>query len=538
MEQHFDSADQRHGSASWAQGKDLRRADVIGRDGLPIGYFDGKLLRLDGDAPMLTIGGAGSGKLRDLLGYVVCTSTDQRMFVLDPRGELYAISWHNFIRSKAYVYCWNPTGLHDNPQHRINPLDILKWDSPTFQSDTKFIAESLIPFSGGSSSKYFEQRARQWVEAILKSQVERNGQVDFPTLHRIINMIESDRSGWTDQLQRMLGSSMPDVVRTVGEVLTKQTEAQREFSAIMGTIYAGLGFLDDPTLLRSLENPDVSLEGLATSERPVSVFLNVPIEFVSLWAPVLRVMFTVTMLYKARRPQGPRVTMITDEAGQLGNFEALLRSFTFGRGAGVRSWAIFQDIGQIARNFGREAVQSFMGSAQMRQFFGVRDYQTAQLISSMLGQETLRYDEPLRAADAQMRKKRAAYGFMNGNDPFVSMFDYAHANFVSDQQSKAPRALMSPDEILALPEDQQILFISGKNLKPVLANKFPYFQRREMAGRYLPNPYHPPIDRVPVAGRLFRKTMPVVCEPIPPELVTYPQYHNGTARFVKGRRPY
>jgi len=536
MDKHFDSADQRHGSASWAQSEDLRRAGLLGRKGLPIGHFNGKPLHLDGDAPMLTIGGAGSGKLRDLLAYVVCTSTGERLFVLDPRGELYAVSWHNFIRSKAHVYCWNPTGLHDNPQHRINPLDILKWNSPTFHSDTKFIAESLFPFSGGS--KYFEQRAGQWTEAILKSQVEQNGQVDFPTLHRIINIIESDRARWTEQLQAMLGSSMPDVVRTAGEILTKQTEAQKEFSAIMGTVYAGLGFLDDPTLLRSLENQNMSLEDLATSERPVSVFLNVPIEFVSLWAPLKRVMFTVTMLYKARRPQGPRITMITDEAGQLGNFEALLRSFTFGRGAGVRSWAIFQDIGQITRNFGREAIQSFLGSAQMRQFFGVRDYQTAQLISSMLGQETLRYDEPLRTADAQKRKKQAAYGFMNGNDPFESMFDYAHADFVSDQQSKAPRPLMSPDEVLALPEDQQVLFISGKNLKPALANKFPYFQRREMAGLYLPNPYHPPLDQVPIAGRLFRKKASVISEPIPPELATYPQYQGGMARFVKGHRPY
>ena len=74
--------------------------------------------------------------------------------------------------------------------------------------------------------------------------------------------------------------------------------------------------------------------------------------------------------------------MIIDEVGQLGNFDALLRSFTFGRGAGVRAWALFQDAGQITRNSGPTGLQGFMGSAALRQFFGVRDYQTAQMVSA------------------------------------------------------------------------------------------------------------------------------------------------------------
>ena len=36
------------------------------------------------------------------------------------------------------------------------------------------------------------------------------------------------------------------------------------------------------------------------------------------------------------------------------------------------------------------------------------------------------------------------------------------------------RALMTPDEILAMPEDRQILFISGRGLKPIQIGPKPF----------------------------------------------------------------
>ena len=243
----------------------------------------------------------------------------------------------------------------------------------------------------------------------------------------------------------------------------------------MGEIYATLSFLDDPTLLASLEDGDFSLADLCDAYRPAKIFLNIPAEYLSIWSSLLRLFFVVTMLYKARHPDAPRVMLIVDEAGQLGHFEALLRAFTYGRGAGVRAWAIFQDIGQIIRNFGAPALQGFLGSAQMRQFFGVRDYQTAQLISDMLGMQTLSYDDALRQREAQRQRRQVLEQVWNGADPFEAAFEFAHHSRNAKERTKQARRLMTPDEILAMPEDRQILFISGKNLPPVYGWKYPYY---------------------------------------------------------------
>jgi type IV secretion system protein VirD4 len=317
----------RFGSAAWANKTQIAAAGLLTPKGPQIGFFDNLPLYLDSDAPMICIGGAGSGKLRDMLAYILCGSSLAHLFVLDLRGELGAISIHNFAPAGVRVWFFNPAGIAGLPQHRCNPLDILRADSPRLHADCKMIAESLVPFTGSDNGKYFEQRARDWIEAFLKHLVEQHGAVSFPLLYRLMNMIEGDTDAWASQLELMLQSKFDPVRRTAGEMLAKQQEAQKEFGAIMGTIYGNLGFLDDPMLLAALDAPDFSLSELCDKAKPASFFLNVPIEYINTWSPLLRCFFTVAMLYKSRAPDAPRLTMIIDEAGQLGGrFEALLRA--------------------------------------------------------------------------------------------------------------------------------------------------------------------------------------------------------------------
>ena len=134
-------------------------------------------------------------------------------------GKLFLV---NFAMGGAHAYCWNPMGLHNLPQHGMQPLDILKLNSPHFHADCKFILESLIPTSGSSSGKYFELRAREWGEAFVKMLVERDGSASFPSLYRTINAIESNTGAWPDILECMLASNMESVRRCAGEMLAKQ----------------------------------------------------------------------------------------------------------------------------------------------------------------------------------------------------------------------------------------------------------------------------------------------------------------------------
>lgn len=527
----------RFGSASWANEHQIAAAGLFHASGPQIGFWESRALTLESDAPMLTIGGAGSGKLRDLLGYVVCNTLGQRMIALDPRGELAAISAAAHAIHGEYAYTWNPFGLHGLPMHGCNPLDLLDPRSPSFHADCKLVARALIAVTSQAEGKYFEQRAGSVVEAFLKHDATLNGWTSLPRLISIVNMVEAGRPNWPDFVESMLTSPFEDVQRTAGEMLTKQQDSPREFGSIMGEVYAGLSFLDDPALQRALAHSDFSLSSLIDPTRAIKIFLIVPAEYLKIFAPVLRLFFAVSMIVKGRAPSAARVMMLVDEAGQLGSFDALLQSFTYGRGAGIRAWAIFQDAGQIIRNFGPAGLPGFMGSAQMRQFFGVRDYQTAQAVSNMLGSETLEFDDTRLQEAARRQKVQAMQRFMMGEDPFSAAFDAAHFARTEKLRTKQARKLMTEEEILSMPEDRQIIFISGKNLPPIYAHKYPYFMRPEMAGLYLPNPYHPPSDAVRIASRWGTKTARVIREPVPRKFESFPQFQDGTLAYVEGYRP-
>lgn len=167
----------RFGSARFATPDEVLHAGLMNQPGPFIGFAAGRPLRLAGDAPLITFGGAGSGKLRDVLAYNLCGfrtgnrwSVPRRMLVNDPRGELAAISISNQIRFGKAAYCINPFGLHGLPKHRVNPWNIIRKDSPTFHADVKLLIGDLIPLPTGGE-KYFSARAREWAEALVRTYV-------------------------------------------------------------------------------------------------------------------------------------------------------------------------------------------------------------------------------------------------------------------------------------------------------------------------------------------------------------------------------
>ncbi|MEI9850876.1 MAG: type IV secretory system conjugative DNA transfer family protein [Sphingomonas sp.] len=409
---------------------------------------------------------------------------------------------------------------------------------PRLHADAGFVAEALLPLSGSASGQHFELLARGFVRGIMKALVETVGHVSFPSLYRSVNALEADPDYRNALLDAMAASAFEDV-RTCGAMIaTKMEETPKEFSGVMGTIHNHLAFLADPVLRAMLEQPDFSLEDFTDPARSVSAFINIPIEYVGILSSLLRVMFTVTDLYKSRAPSSPRVTMVVDEAGQLGKFEGLVRGFSFGRGSGLRVIAIFQDLAQIARNYDPKAVQTFMGSAQLRMFVGVRDPETAAFVSNMAGYETLSFDDRLAQEGARRQQWEAARRYMDGGDPLAAAFDIEHYAQAARNRTKMQRALIAPDEALALGDREMIAFLSGLDLPPLRAAKLPYWEQRDLNGYWLPNPFHPPLDRVRLRGRWRDYWADVVTQDVPPDLAQYPQFQSGRVSYVAGHRPW
>jgi len=372
------------------------------------------------------------------------------------------------------------------------------------------------------------------LEAVMKWMAHELGGVSFPELYSAFNLVDTDPERWGQILDLMAACPYADVRQEAGDM--KRTRESKEFLYVLGEIRKCLAFMSDPALQRALgAEADVSLEALSDPARTVRISLCVSPEHVSVWSPVLRSMFNVTQLYKARHPASRRIVLLVDEAAQLGRFKGLVDAFAYGRGVGLRAFAVFQDIGQIATNYGHHAVSGFFGNAETRVLFGVRDEETARSVSHLLGAQTLEYDDTLAQAGAERARRQAVLSVMEGGDPIRAALDIRHYQEAARHRTKQHRQLMTPDEILYMGDNEMLLFAG--NLRPARVNRYPYWTRREMAGQFFPNPYHPPLDRVRLRGRLGEKWARIVREPVPARFAHLPQYRGGQWAYVQGYRP-
>jgi len=524
----------RYGSARWAEADEIAHAGLFRETGLPFGYFENRLMRLQSDAPRICVAGAGGGKLRDLLGFVLCLPCSMPMAVLDPRGELWSVSMPTLAAQNIYGYCWAPFS-RDGIAHSINPLDHLTPDSPTLFAEIIRLVRALIPLSHSSNGKYFELTAQNILATLIYHEVLKRGSVSFPRVHELIHIVEGDTDAWANQLESMLSSSEDFIRSAASAMLTRQQDAPKEFAAVMGEIYAYMVWLNDANIRNALTGGDASLQELVKPSlnggHKVRFHFNVPADLIEFCSPILRVFFDTIIALKARHQDADSVLLLVDEAATLGHFEALQSAFTYGRGAGLVTWAFFQDLGQIEAKFGRAGIQTFLGSAAHRQFFGVRDITTANVVSSMAGIQTLEFDDEGAQAAAHYQIMEGVQSILDGADPVQISQSLSHHGENARRRSKMRRPLITPDEVLNMADDEAISFISGKNIRPIFHNKYPYYERLK-AGQFYPNPNHPPIDRIQVKGLWGKKYLPVRRVSVPSNLRHFPQYQNGVMLVV------
>jgi type IV secretion system protein VirD4 len=525
----------RYGSARFATRSDLAASGMLrpSPSATFLGFFEGRPIWGHGDGGLLMVAGARSGKLRDVLAYNLCSGicSASTLLVLDVKGEIAAIS-RDQTPDRKHCHYWNPLGLHGLPQDRINPAAYLQASSATLFSDMKVFVEGLIPLSGAANASYFELNARRFVEAIALTLVRINGELTLPDLYRTVSLIPAAGKPWLDFAWEMHASGI-DLCRTVeAEIAAAREDSSGGFRGILGEMQKAVSCLSDPLLQDAVSPPyDFSLSQLC-ADQPVQFYLMAPPEMISPWSPVIKSIFTAAMIYKASAPQAPRQTWILDECAQLKGFELVEKMFSYGAGIGIRPWAIFQNVSQMDA-LSRNARRIIPSSAGVQSYFGLRDWDSARLVSDMLGVETLDAYDDVRQGRALRESRTLLQSVLSGGDAFKEAARLEQLIVESRHRTLLRRPLQTPDEVLNMEGDRQFIFADGLP-GAIYAERAPYWTQQFMAGRYHPNPYHPPLDRVRVQGRLGPEERPVIVEHVPDVFADYPQYRSGLWSYVGG----
>ena len=442
-----------HGSAKFASDKDVNQLTAKS-SGLLIGKDQktNQFLYYDGPGHLLTIAASRSGKG---VGSIIpnLLKANRSILCVDPKGENAKIA----SRTRANfgkVFTLDPFGVLGADTASFNPLDAIDLSSDDYVEDMQSLAEALVFDSSpyAESDSHWNEEAKALLSGVLFHilDVEPPYRKNLLTLRELITL-PCDQ--FSELLLVMKGSESCNglIARCANRFLSKN---DKESSAVLSTLQRHTHFLDSPRMARVLESSDFRFADLKHETQ--TIFLVIPPERISAFNRWLRLLITQSLTEMARERSKPNqpVLYLLDEFSALGRLEPVETAMGIMAGYDVQLWPILQDIHQLKAHYGQMA-GTFFSNAAVLQVFGINDVDTAKLVSDLSGQETRSFST-----------RNHALG--SGHDSY------------SEQLTGRP--LLTLDEVRNLPQDEQLVFMTGLN--PIKSKKIRYFSDQAFDGLF------------------------------------------------------
>ena len=467
--------DNSFGDAHFLTTGELTPLGLFGRSGIPLGDHMPpreamRRVLYAGDQHLVTIAPSRTGK-----GTTAIVPTlldhDASALVIDPKGQNAAITFRaRDAMHPGRVFVVNPFGLHTGPpwnlpQHKFDPLAAMDPASENFVADVSSLSDALIVTEG--RDPHWSNAARDLVSAIIMDlKLSDPGRATLPRMRAMLTLPPTLLA---KRLEAMLGSPEPAVAQRAGRFLNTSSEVQN----VLSTAITQTSFLDDPALAASLSGDDFRL--LDLKRQGMTVFLVLPSRYLSAYFRWLRLFVVAAvdaLTTTTDRPAKP-VLVILDEFASLGHLAAIETAMALAAGYGVQLWPILQDLNQVKTIYS-DRWETFLANAGITQVFRPNDMTTAEYFSKRAGTYTHRL---------------AGFSYGTEESDYQLADQAGPAKGVSRTFSLTPRPLRTPHQLFGMPNNRQILFISGSEY-PAWTARRPYYDDDRYRGRYDPDPYH------------------------------------------------
>jgi type IV secretion system protein VirD4 len=266
-----------HGTAHFGTARDAVRhlVPAAPADGFVLGVLRdaprGADRRFRQDGHLLTCAPTGAGKG---IGAVIPNLLDYpgSAFVLDFKGETYAVTARARRGVDHDVILIDPFGITGATTHRLNWLDTLDPDDPDVVSRAAGIADMLVVAEGADSESHWNDTARELLRGLLVYvaglPVERRSMAE---LRRIVTAPEDDLA---DTLADMLSDSERGHRLPARTAAVHLNRPERERGSVLSSVVRHTAWLDDPRLCAALGRSDFSMADL--KRRKMTVYLAIP----------------------------------------------------------------------------------------------------------------------------------------------------------------------------------------------------------------------------------------------------------------------
>lgn len=480
-----------HGSARFANRKEVQDAGLMGEGGIVIGKFQGKYLNFTGKQSVVLSAPTRSGKG---VGIVVpnLLAWQDSAVVMDIKYENFNLTAGFRAKHGQEVYAWAPFA-QDSCTHRWNPLSYIRSDFRHVVGDTLAVAQELYPTSikGDGATQFFNDSARNLFMGLVLYLVE------TPELPRTIGEVLRQASGKGKSIKQHLqtvlsersNSDRPLTDACVDALMRFVSTEDKTLSNILSTLNAPLTIFADPLVDVATSANDFSL--LDLRRKRMTVYVCVPPNRLADARVLVNLFFgQLLSLNTNELPEhNPELKhqclLVLDECTAFGRINILATAIGYLAGYNLRLITVIQAISQLESVYGKDDARTFVTNHALQILYAPREQKDANEYSEMLGTFTQREESKSRT-----RNHGARGGLSQGTN-----------------ESSQRRALLLPQEFKELGGDHEVVML--ENCKPILADKIRYYTDPVFMPRLLPPPTLPQQDLALHRARLERRTRPI-----------------------------
>ncbi|WP_026091383.1 conjugal transfer protein TraG [Blastomonas sp. AAP53] len=451
-----------YGSARWATKREITAAHLLDDRGTILGRFGRDYLRHDGPEHVLCFAPTRSGKG---VGLVVPTllTWPASAIVHDIKGENWNLTAG--YRSKfGRVLLFDPTNAASSA---FNPLLEVRRGIAEVR-DVQNIADVLVDPEGSLERRnHWEKTSHSLLVGTILHvlYVEKD-----KTLAGVAAFLSDPERSFRATLNVMMATRHlgdagvhPVIASAARELLNK---SDNECSGVLSTAMSFLGLYRDPIIAKVTQQCDWRIADLVSAERPTTLYLVVPPSDISRTKPLIRLILNQVgrRLTEELDPKGTkqRLLLMLDEFPALGRLDFFESALAFMAGYGLKAFLIAQSLNQIEKAYGQN--NAILDNCHVRVCFATNDERTAKRVSDSLG----------TATELRTMKNYAGHRLA----PWLG--------HLMVSRTDTARALLTPGEIMQLPEDDEIIMVAG--LQPVRARKARYYRDEKLHSRVVAPP--------------------------------------------------
>lgn len=371
--------------------------------------------------------------------------------ILDIKRENWALTAGFRQRNGQDVYLFDPLEP-DGKTHRWNPLSTVRRGGDFQIEDLQRLADLFIPVH--SKDPFFD-RAAQTAFVGVGGYLAETPDLPFTLgeIFRQLTLTGNVVKVFKDRIRKRKDEGRPLSWQTEAALTDFISKSENTFESVKSTITANLGLFANPMLDRATSQSDFDFADLR--RRRMSIYVGITPNNLGRLGPLLNLFFqscvdaNMQELPENNPDLKHKVLLCMDEFAAVGELPSFKRGIGYFAGYGLKVLTIIQTPAQLADIYGGDGAAAYMDNAGVEIVFTPKSLKEARNLSERFG--TLAMESKSTSKSKHLADRKGTT--------------------VSTSEQK--RALMMPQELLAMDQSQALVIIAGH--PPVKAKKLRYY---------------------------------------------------------------